>query len=115
MSQIRFSNNLWEKVVCEILGYGANWKSDRDRFCQSSRWEETFNLSGGLSLGNNHDDQGEDDNHKSQDDQNEDDNHEDDEDQDEDDNHDDQGEDYNYEDHVHHDDCDDHDNKIDLR
>ena len=103
MSQIRFSNNLWEKVVCEILGYGANWKSDRDRFCQSSRWEETFNLSGGLSLGNDHDDQMEDDNH------------EDDEDQDEDDNHDDQGEDYNHEDHVHHDDCDDHDNKIDLR
>ena len=103
MSQIHFSNNLWEKVVCEILGYGANWKSDRDRFCQSSRWEETFNLSGGLSLGNDHEDQEEDDNHKSQDDQ------------DEDDNHDDQGEDYNYEDHVHHDDCDDHDNKIDLR
>ena len=91
MSQIHFSNNLWEKVVGEILGYGANWKSNRDRFCQSSRWEETFNLSGGLILGNDHDEQEKDDNH------------------------DDQDEDDNHEDHVHHDDCDDHDNKIYLR
>ena len=94
MSQIHFSKNLWEKVVGEILGYGANWKSNRDRFCQSSRWEETFNLSGGLILGNDHDEQDEDDNHEDYNDQDEDDNHE---------------------DHVHHDDCDDHDNKIYLR